>query len=398
MSKASASARELVRDTLESKFKSSSELFPDFKIQRSVDVIKTSSAILNAITVVGGFPRGRVTELFGPESTGKTTIATEAAIAAQIGNPSLGVLYVDFEHSFDASYAHALGLNLADDSFILCQPDSFEQGEEIIMSFLSDKDGQPRNLLSLIIIDSAAAMTPLAELEGGGMIGLQARLMSKFLARITKRLSQGVKPALIVLNQTRTKIDMFNPRNTGEDSASGKALKFYSTIRLRMEALHGEGKELRQKEGGNTDQVFTHQKVRITCCKNKVAPPWQRGTLVFTFGKGIDNVTSVAELAIKRLGVTNGGGFFNFNGSTAETSISCRGYETWIETLKSSPAVFKEVEARVLDAIRQDHRKLLGVEKIEVAEAKVIDVSDSEVVEDTVTVVPGGEMPVEDII
>lgn len=363
-------AIEAIRDLLEKRFKDSAELFPDFTTAKVINVIPTSSAILNAITVVGGFPRGRVTEIFGPESTGKTTIAIEAAVAAQAAFPDLAVLYLDFEHALDVAYAHKLGLNLNPGRFIVAQPDSFEQGFEIVKSFLVDEKTQvSKNLLSLIVVDSAAAMTPKAELMGDvdapGRLGLQAQLMSRFLASVTKWITKGTKPVLLVLNQTRTKIDLSNPRNTGQAAAGGNALKFYTTIRLSLEATRGEGEEGRSKDPSRgTDQVFKRHRVRVTAIKNKVAPPWVRGTLVFEFGTGINNLMSVAELAESKLGIMSGAGFFKYVGDTPETSFNCRGRELFIAALEKSPAILKELEKKVLAVIRVEHSKALGLADI----------------------------------
>jgi recombination protein RecA len=307
-------------------------------------------------------------------------------------------LYLDFEHAFDASYAHHLGLNLDPAKFILCQPDTFEQGEEIIKMFLvNEKDNSPLNLLSAIVVDSAAAMTPKAELEGEvdapTRIGLQAQLMARFLSRATKWISKGTKPPMVVLNQTRTKIDVKNPANNGETAAGGLALKFYATIRLQLEATRGEGEEGRSKDPSRgTDQVFTRHRVRVTCVKNKVAPPWMRGTLVFEFGTGINNLMSVAELSEKRLGIMSGAGFFSYQGDTQNTSFKCRGREEFVKALEANEPLFREIEAKLLVAIKAEHAKALGLKEIKVGGvAKAVE---GEVVLQSI---PQSEMSIEEV-
>lgn len=351
-----------LRAILEKKYKDSSELFPDFTSIKQIDVIPMNSAIVNAVTGVGGFPRGRVTEVFGAESTGKTTFAISTGVALQHMNPKSTILYVDYEHAFDAAYAHALGLNIQDDNgFVFAQPEYFEQGCQIIDDFVM------ADAVDLIVIDSAAAMTPKAEMEGkmeelgGGRLGLHAALMSKFLSVMTKKIARpGRKPALIMINQTRTRIDLVNPRNTGEDSAAGKALKFYSSIRMKLEEVKYEGESNRDAKKA-TDQLYTQKRIRVTAVKNKVAPPFIRGTLVIEFGKGINNVVSVAELAETKLGIMSGSGYFKYVGDTDETNLTCRGREDFLDEIQRRPALLLELERKVLDAIRAEHAKTLGL-------------------------------------
>lgn len=347
-----------IKEELEKAYKDSTELFPDFTSIKEIAVISSNSAVIDAVTGVGGFPRGRITEVYGPESSGKTTFATGAAVACQQSNDGV-VLYLDYEHAFDAGYAHTLGLDLRPDRFVFCQPDHFEQGAAITDRFVD------AGLVDLIVADSAAAMIPKDELEGKAdavmKIGLQARLMSAFLNRITKKIPRGRKPAVVILNQTRTRIDVHNPRNNGPDSAAGMALRFYSSIRLSLEITSKEGEGLRNAKGTGTDQVYTQNRVRITAVKNKLASPFIRGTLVLEYGKGINNVVSVAELAEAKLGIMSGAGFFKYVGDKPNTSFNCRGRQEFLSLLENNIELLSELEEKVLGAIRADHAKTLGL-------------------------------------
>lgn len=354
-----------VRQTLEKKYKDSSELFPDFSSVKQIDVIPSPSAIINAVTGIGGMPRGRVTEIYGPFSSGKTTIAAEICAEAQRNDPKAVALYVDYEHAFDARYAKALGVDLSSERFIFTQPEYFEQGAQIVDAFVEE------GLVDIIVLDSAAAMTPRSELEGefdkegGSQKGVQAALMAQFLAVITKKLNRGRKPALVIINQTRAVINIGGrPQKNAprEQSAGGNGLKFYTSLRLELEIVNSEGDANRGTKG--TDQIYTQNRVRVTATKNKLAPPFVRGVLVIEYGKGINNIASIAELAEARLGIMSGAGFFKYNGDSAKTSFSCRGRDAFVAILTENPDTRKEIERKVLDDIKAEHAKALGIQEI----------------------------------
>jgi recombination protein RecA len=360
-----------VRKRLEKKYSDDSELFPDFTSIKEIATIPSRSAIVNAVTGVGGFPRGRATEIYGPYSSGKTTLAIDCSVSCQQDkstDPTGGtVLYVDYEHAFDAGYARQLGLNLSPDKFIFAQPTYLEQGAQIIDAFLD------AGVVDMIVIDSAAAMTPKSQMEGemdtdgGTQKGTQAALMSNFLAVATKKLNRGRRPAMIIINQTRAVISIGGPvKKNGpkEQSAAGNAIKFYTSMRLELAIIAQEGEEGRGTKG--TDQVYTQNRVRLTCIKNKVAPPQIRGVIVIEYGRGINNIVSVAELAEARLGIMSGAGFFKYVGATPETSFNCRGREAFVDLLEKSPATLKEIERKVLDAIRSEQAQRLGLDKISI--------------------------------
>jgi len=355
-----------VRKKLETRYKDSTELFPDFTTVKEIEVYPSPSAIINSIMGIGGLPRGRVTEIHGPYSSGKTTIATEIAAELQVTDPNSVVLFLDYEHAWDAVYARKLGMDLSDDRLIFSQPEYFEQGAAVVDAFVS------HDLVDLIIIDSAAAMTPKAELEGefdptkgGTQKGLQAALMSQFLSVLTKKIPRGRKPAMLILNQTRAVINIGGPPRKNapkEKPAGGNALKFYTSIRLLLEILVSEGAENRGTK--ITDQVYTQNRVRVTCIKNKLAPPWMRGELVMEYGTGVNNIISIGELAEAHLGIMSGSGYFKYDGDKAETSFSCRGREAFLDLLLKNPELQKEIELKVLATIRQKHAESLGIETI----------------------------------
>jgi len=360
-----------VRKALEKHFKDASELFPDFTRIKKIAVIPSRSTVINAVLGVGGFPRGRVTEVYGSESSGKTTFAIDTCASLQKLDPNGTALFLDFEHAFDATYAHKLGLDLSPDRFIFSQPETFEQGARIADEFVE------RDLVDIVVIDSAAAMTPKDELEGEAdgttRIGLQAQLMSKFMARMTKKIPRGRKPALVILNQTRAKIDVNNAKNNNtEESAAGKALRFYASIRLQLEIVKKEGETARGTKG--MDAVYTQNRVRVVAVKNKIAPPWSRAQFIIEYGKGINNLASVAELAEANLGIMSGAGFFKYTGERPDTSFNCRGREAFLELLTKNPALLKEIEAKVLAGMRAEQASGLGISAIDIGDdAKTIE-------------------------
>lgn len=318
----------------------------------AIDVIPSSTPIINKVTGIGGFPRGRVTEIFGPESTGKTTIAIEVIAECQRLMPESVCAYFDFDHAFDPSYARNLGLKIDDPArFIFVQPDYFEQGDKILDSFLN------KGALDLAIIDSAPAMTPKVDLEGavhkfGRRADLQAPLMSRFLTRIKKKLSRGRGCALIVLNQTRMKSNFQNRGVATEDAAGGKALRICSSLRLRLEMVKCD-RDMRGLNQGavGIEHVCTSNHVRVTAAKNKLASPFRHCTFVIAIGHGIDNVASIADLAEVILGIGSGDALFHYEGDTPETTFSCVGREAFVDKLRADQATFEEITRRVLDKL-----------------------------------------------
>lgn len=382
-----------VRKKLEKKYKDSTEVFPDLTSVRQIPVISTGSTIMDAVTGIGGFPRGRITEVYGPFSSGKTTLAIEAGVACQQADPNAAVLFVDFEHAFAAPYAHALGLDLSPARFIYCMPEYFEQGADVALQFVE------AGVVDMVIIDSAAAMTPKVRTEedmdkdGGGQKGTQAALMAMFLDRISKMLSRGRKPAMVIINQTRAVIDIGGrPQKNApkEQAAGGNALKFYTSIRLELEIVRREGEEGRDTKG--TDQVYTQNRVRVVAVKNKLAPPYIRGQIVIEYGKGIDNLTSIGELAEAKLGIMSGAGFFKYEGASPATSFSCRGREAFLELLRNNPDTRTEIERKVLDTIAQETAKALGIGNIKQGGAAKAIESDTMILDSEAPGMPSQEL------
>jgi protein RecA len=213
-SKSQKKAQKL-RDTLKfiqefQKRSNDDEIFPDLLKAKNMEVTPSSSAIINTITGIGGFPKGRIVEIYGSYSTGKTTIAIESMACVQQNDEDACVLFIDFEHAFDWTYAKKLGLCLDHDKFIYMQPTCLEQGADAAIT------ASERDLVDFIVIDSVAAMTPKSEMEGdmytekGTQKGLQAALLSKFLGILTKKITRGKKPPVILINQTRSSINI-NP-------------------------------------------------------------------------------------------------------------------------------------------------------------------------------------------
>lgn len=257
-----------------------------------VDVIPTGSLSLDIAMGIGGIPRGRVTEIFGPEASGKTTIALQVVAEAQKLD---GVAaFIDVEHALDPIYAKNLGVDI--DNLFVSQPDSGEQALEIVESLVRS------NALDVIVIDSVAALVPKAEIEGemGDMqVGLQARLMSKALRKLTGVISK-TKTAAIFINQVREKIGVMfgNPETT----PGGRALKFYSTARLEVR------KQDNIKQG--TENVGNRVKVKIV--KNKLAPPFKQAQFDIIYGKGIFREGSIIEAALEYEVIKRSGSWYSY--------------------------------------------------------------------------------------
>ena len=259
-----------------------------------VDVIPSGSIALDYILGVGGYPKGRVIEIYGPESSGKTTFALHAI--AEIQRKEGKAAFIDAEHAIDPLYAQNLGVNI--DELILSQPDSGEQALEI--TEMLAKSGA----IDLIVVDSVAALVPQAELNGemgDAQVGLQARLMSKALRKLTAVLNKS-SCTIIFINQLREKVGILfgNPETT----TGGRALKFYSTVRLDVR----RGDVIK-----NGDEILGNE-VKIKVVKNKVAPPFRQAVVEITYGKGINKEAELLELAVKFEIVRKTGSWFEYNG------------------------------------------------------------------------------------
>ncbi|MCC7497950.1 MAG: recombinase RecA [Bryobacterales bacterium] len=260
----------------------------------AVDVIPTGSMSIDAALGVGGFPRGRVVEIFGPESSGKTTLALQAIAEAQKDGGTAA--FIDAEHALDPAYARALGVNL--DELLVSQPDNGEQALEIASALVSSR------AVDIIVVDSVAALVPKAELEGemgDSFVGLHARLMSQALRKLTGAVAR-TNTCLIFINQIREKIGvMFG---SPETTTGGRALKFYSTVRVDVRRL------ATLKDG----EKVLGSRTRVKVVKNKVAPPFREAEVDMIYGEGISREGDLIDLGVARNVVEKSGSWISFSG------------------------------------------------------------------------------------
>lgn len=287
-----------------------------------VEAISTGCLTLDVALGIGGIPQGRIIEIYGPESSGKTTVALHCV--AEVQKKGGTAAYVDAEHALDPIYASKLGVNL--DDLYISQPDSGEQALEIVETLVRS------GAIDIIVIDSVAALTPQAELDGDmgdSHVGMQARLMSQALRKITAASSKS-KCTLIFINQLREKIGVMygNPETT----TGGKALKFYSSVRIEVR------KADTIKDG--SDIVGNHVKAKIV--KNKVAPPFKVAEFDIMYGTGISNMGCVLDLAVENGFIQKSGSWFSYN----DEKIG-QGRDKAMDFLKAHPEVYEEVDAKI---------------------------------------------------
>ncbi len=292
-----------------------------------VDVIPTGSVGLNAALGVGGYPRGRIIEIYGPESSGKTTLAIHAIAEAQKMGGIAAI--VDAEHAFDRFYAQKLGVDT--DNLLISQPDCGEQALEIAEQLIRS------SAIDIIVIDSVAALTPKAEIEGemgDNKVGLQARLMSQALRKLTSAISK-TKTTCIFINQLREKIGVMfgNPETT----TGGNALKFYASVRLDIRRVS----QLKDGEDAIGNQV------RVKVVKNKVAPPFRKAEFDIMFGEGISRTGEIVDLGVQYGIIKKSGSFFSYN----ETKLA-QGRDRTKAVIADNPELAEELEARIAEAIK----------------------------------------------
>lgn len=293
-----------------------------------VESIPTGSISLDLALGVGGIPRGRITEIYGPESSGKSTLSLSVIATAQ-KNGGLAA-FIDAEHAFDPEYSKAIGVNL--EELLISQPDSGEQALEIVETLVRS------NSLDIIVIDSVAALVPKSELEGDmgdAQVGVQARLMSQALRKLTGIVSKS-KTVVIFINQLRMKIGVMfgNPETT----TGGMALKFYSSVRIDV-------RRIEQIKQGNA-QIGS--RVRAKIVKNKVAPPFRTAEFDILFARGISKEGDLIDLAIEYQIVDRSGAWFTYG----EDKLG-QGREAAREFLVENPKTAKEIEEKILQAYKE---------------------------------------------
>ncbi len=298
----------------------------------SIEAMPTGCLSLDLAIGIGGFPRGRIIEIYGPESSGKTTVALHAIAEAQ----KMGGIaaFIDAEHALDPVYAKNLGVNL--DELYVSQPDTGEQALDITASLVSSM------AVDLIVVDSVAALTPKAEIEGDmgdSHVGLQARLMSQALRKLTA-ITNKSKTCIIFINQLREKVGVMfgNP----EVTAGGKALKFYASVRIDVR----KGDALKDSEGtyGN------HTKAKIV--KNKVAPPFKIAEFDIIYGKGISHGSCLVDLGLQYGLVTKSGAWFSYNGEKI-----AQGREKAVLYFESNKEIADELHSAILEAHKSANNK-----------------------------------------
>ncbi|CAM2079516.1 MAG: Protein RecA [uncultured Clostridium sp.] len=330
-------AIEKVMSDIEKSFGKGSIMRLGKSVNQEIEVIPSGSITLNRALGVGGYPKGRIVEIYGPESSGKTTLALTAAAETQ----KLGgtVAIIDAEHALDPTYAKALGVNI--DDIIISQPDSGEMALEIAEALIRSA------AIDLLIVDSVAALVPRAEIDGemgDSHIGLQARLMSQGLRKIVGVVQKN-NCVVIFINQLREKVGVMfgNP----EVTTGGRALKFYASIRLDVR----KGDML--KEGDNAVGALTKVKVM----KNKVSPPFKTAEFNIMYGSGIDNIGELLDISVKEGIVSKSGAWYNYG----EERLG-QGKMNVINYLKENVATYEKIENETYDKI--------GIKKISTTEEK----------------------------
>ena len=299
----------------------------DVKIE-NVEVIPTGSIALNAALGVGGYPKGRIIEIYGPESSGKTTLAIHAIAECQKAGGIAA--FIDAEHAFDRFYAEKLGVDI--DNLWISQPDNGEQALEIADQLIRS------SAIDILVVDSVAALTPKKEIEGDmgdNNVGLQARLMSQALRKLTSTISK-TNTTCIFINQLREKIGVMfgNPETT----TGGNALKFYASVRLDIRRVTAI------KDG---DQVIGNM-TRVKVVKNKVAPPFRKAEFEIMFGEGISKVGEILDLGVEYGIIQKSGSWFSYNGSRL-----AQGRDASKALLRDNPELCEELEEQIMQKIKE---------------------------------------------
>lgn len=295
---------------------------------QEIEVIPTGSIGLNAALGVGGYPRGRVIEIYGPESSGKTTLAIHAIAEAQ-KNGGIAAI-IDAEHAFDRFYAQKLGVDI--DNLLIAQPDNGEQALDIAEQLIRS------SAVDIVVVDSVAALTPKAEIEGDmgdNKVGLQARLMSQAMRKLTSTISK-TNTTCIFINQLREKIGVMfgNPETT----TGGNALKFYASIRIDIR------RATQLKDG---DEIIGNQ-VRVKIVKNKVAPPFRKAEFDIMFGEGISRSGEIVDLGVEYGIIKKSGSWFSYG----ETKLA-QGRDATKQLITDNPELAEELEAKIFEMMKK---------------------------------------------
>ncbi|MFG6380889.1 MAG: recombinase RecA [Muribaculum sp.] len=292
-----------------------------------IEVIPTGSIGLNFALGVGGFPRGRITEIYGPESSGKTTLAIHAIAEAQKKGGIAAI--IDAEHAFDRFYAEKLGVDV--DNLLIAQPDNGEQALEIAEQLIRS------SAIDIIVVDSVAALTPKSEIDGDmgeRSVGLQARLMSQAMRKLTGAISR-TNTCCIFINQLRDKIGvMFGPSET---TTGGNALKFYSSVRV----------DIRSATTIKDGEEVLGRRTKVKVVKNKVAPPFKRAEFDIMFGEGISRPGEILDLGVELGIISKSGSWFSYDGSKlAQGSVAAK------RMIADNPELADELEAKIMAALK----------------------------------------------
>ena len=322
-------ALQAAMDKIEKNFGKGSIMKMGDESVEQVEVIPTGSIGLNVALGVGGYPRGRIIEIYGPESSGKTTLAIHAIAEAQKAGGIAA--FIDAEHAFDRFYAAKLGVDV--DNLLISQPDNGEQALEIAEQLIRS------SAIDIIVVDSVAALTPKAEIEGDmgdNKVGLQARLMSQALRKLTAAVSK-TRTTCIFINQLREKIGVMfgNPETT----TGGNALKFYASVRLDIRGSQAIK---------NGDEVIGKQ-TKVKVVKNKVAPPFRRAEFDIMFGEGISRAGEIIDLGAELGIIKKSGSWFSYN----ETKIA-QGRDAAKQVILDNPELAEELEGLIFAELRKD--------------------------------------------
>lgn len=321
-------ALKLTMDKIDKDFGKGSVMMMNEKGEKEQEVISTGSIGLDTALGIGGLPKGRVVEIYGPESSGKTTIATHVIAEAQKRGGMCAI--IDAEHAFDSSYAQKLGVDI--DNLLISQPDYGEQALEIADRLILS------GALDVVVIDSVAALVPKSELEGemgDSKMGLQARLMSQALRKLTATINK-TNTICIFINQLREKIGVMfgNPETT----TGGNALKFYSSVRLDIRRM------AQIKDG----EEAIGNRVKVKVVKNKVAPPFRVAEFDIVFGEGISKIGEIIDLGVEMGIVQKSGSWFSYDANKLG-----QGREAVKNLLKDNPALAEELETKIREKIKE---------------------------------------------